>query len=167
MLVSALVLDFLSIHPFVDGNGRVARLLTTHELLRHGYGVARYVSLEQRIFDAQSSYYETLQESQRGWHDGSARHLAVDGVPAAPDRRRLRRSRGARGRTAGPAGSTKEAQAREYILRHGPGDLPLARPRGRAARYQPASLRNALAALKAEGAVSSGLGRSAVWVRRA
>ena len=49
LLIAALVLDFLAIHPFEEGNGRVARLLTTHELLRHGYGVARYVSLEQRI----------------------------------------------------------------------------------------------------------------------
>jgi Fic family protein len=51
VLIAALVLDFLSIHPFQDGNGRVARLITTQELLRHGYGIARYVSLEQRVRD--------------------------------------------------------------------------------------------------------------------
>lgn len=44
LLVAALVLDFLAVHPFEEGNGRVARLLTTNELLRHGYGVARYAS---------------------------------------------------------------------------------------------------------------------------
>jgi Fic family protein len=166
VLVSALVLDFLSIHPFVDGNGRVARLLTTQELLRHGYGVARYVSLEQRIFDARSSYYETLQESQRGWHDGThdiwpwtgfLLRLIADAYADLEARVVAQRT---------PAGSTKEAQAREYILRHGPAtfrwaDLVAALP-----DISPASLRNALAALKAEGAVSSGLGRSAVWVRR-
>jgi Fic family protein len=166
VLVAALVLDFLSIHPFVDGNGRVARLLTTHELLRHGYRVARYVSLEQRIFDAQWSYYETLQESQRGWHDGT--HdvwpwtgflLRVIADAYADLERRVLAQRA-------PAGSTKEAQAREYILRHGPAtfrwaDLVAALP-----DISHASLRNALAALKAEGAVSSGLGRSAVWMRR-
>jgi Fic family protein len=166
VLVAALVLDFLSIHPFVDGNGRVARLLTTRELLRHGYGVARYVSLEQRIFDAQSSYYETLQESQRGWHEGIHDIWPWTGfllrliADAYAD---LELRVGAQ-RTA--AGSTKEAQAREYILRHGPAtfrwaDLVAALP-----DISPASLRNALAALKAEGAVTSGLGRSAVWERR-
>lgn len=166
VLVAALILDFLSIHPFVDGNGRVARLLTTQELLRHGYGVARYVSLEQRIFDAQWSYYETLQQSQQGWHDaahdiwpwaGFLLRLLADAYADLEARVVAQR---------GPAGATKEAQAREYILRHGPAtfrwsDLVSALP-----DISPASLRNALAALKAEGAVSAGLGRSAVWVRQ-
>ena len=166
VVVSALILDFLSIHPFVDGNGRVARLLTTQELLRHGYGVARYVSLEQRIFDAQWSYYETLQQSQRGWHEAShdlwpwagfLLRLLADAYADLEARVVAQR---------GPVGATKEAQAREYILRHGPAtfrwaDLVAALP-----DISPASLRNALAALKAEGAVSAGLGRSAVWVRR-
>jgi len=70
VLVSALVLDFLAIHPFADGNGRVARLLTTHELLSHGYGVARYVSIEQRVYESKHTYYDRLYESQRGWHEG-------------------------------------------------------------------------------------------------
>ena len=151
VLVSALVLDFLSIHPFVDGNGRVARLLTTHELLRHGYRVARYVSLEQRIFDAQWSYYETLQESQRGWHDGSARRLAVDGVPAAPDRRRLRRSRSARDRAARAGGFDQGGPGPRVHPAPRPGDLPLGRPRRRAARYQPR-----VAAKRARGAQGRG-----------
>lgn len=71
LLISALVLDLLAIHPFEDGNDRVARLLTTHELLRFGYGVARYTSIEQRIFESKSSYYLALEESQRDWHDGA------------------------------------------------------------------------------------------------
>lgn len=69
MLLGAFVLDFLAIHPVADGNGRLARLLTTHELLRNGYGVARYVSVEQRIYESKNSYYETLRQSQLGWHD--------------------------------------------------------------------------------------------------
>lgn len=70
VLVGALILDFLAIHPVADGNGRLARLLTTYELLAQGYGVARYVSLEQRIYDSKNTYYDRLFESQQGWHTG-------------------------------------------------------------------------------------------------
>ena len=68
VLIGALILDVLAIHPVADGNGRLARLLTTYELLNHDYGVARYVSLEQRIYSSKNTYYERLYDSQRGWH---------------------------------------------------------------------------------------------------
>jgi Fic family protein len=70
VLIGALILDLLAIHPVADGNGRLARLLTTYELLSKGYGVARYVSLEQRIYESKNAYYASLYESQREWHDG-------------------------------------------------------------------------------------------------
>jgi Fic family protein len=70
LLVGALILDFLAIHPVADGNGRLARLLTTHELLSQDYGVARYVSIEQRVYESKGAYYASLYESQRGWHEG-------------------------------------------------------------------------------------------------
>jgi Fic family protein len=70
VLIGALILDFLAIHPVADGNGRLARLLTTYEMLSQGYGVARYVSIEQRIFESKNSYYVSLYESQRDWHKG-------------------------------------------------------------------------------------------------
>lgn len=69
VLLGLFTLDFLAIHPVADGNGRLARLLTTHELIRMGYSVARYVSVEQRIFDSKHSYYDALQSSQAGWHE--------------------------------------------------------------------------------------------------
>lgn len=69
VLIGALVLDFLAIHPVADGNGRLARLLTMHELLAEGYGVARYVSIEQRVFESKNGYYASLNESQRNWHE--------------------------------------------------------------------------------------------------
>ena len=72
VLIAILGLDFLAIHPVLDGNGRLVRLLTTHELLRAGYGVARYVSIEQRIYETRNAYYAALRESQAGWHE--ARH---------------------------------------------------------------------------------------------
>jgi Fic family protein len=70
VLIGALILDVLAIHPVADGNGRVARLLTTCELLAQGYGVAKYVSLEQRIYDSKNTYYQRLYDSQQGWHEG-------------------------------------------------------------------------------------------------
>jgi Fic family protein len=69
VLIGALVVDFLAIHPVADGNGRLARLLTTYELLSQGYGVARYVSIEERIFASKNTYYDRLYQSQRGWHE--------------------------------------------------------------------------------------------------
>jgi len=70
VLIAALILDLLAIHPVADGNGRLARLLTTHELLAQGYGVARYVSIEQRIYESKNTYYASLFESQLRWHEG-------------------------------------------------------------------------------------------------
>jgi Fic family protein len=70
VLIGALVVDFLAIHPVADGNGRLARLITTHELLSQGYGVARYVSIEQRVFESKNTYYDRLFKSQQGWHEG-------------------------------------------------------------------------------------------------
>ncbi len=70
VLVSAFILDLLAIHPVADGNGRVARILTTQQLLARGYGVSRYVSVEQRIYETKNGYYDSLYQSQRKWHEG-------------------------------------------------------------------------------------------------
>ena len=70
VLIPLAILDFLSIHPFDDGNGRMARLLTLLLLYRHGYNVGRYISLERIIEESKKSYYETLNASSRQWHDG-------------------------------------------------------------------------------------------------
>jgi len=64
------ILDFLCIHPFPDGNGRMARLLTLMLLYQFGYEVGRYISLERVIEDSKESYYETLEKSSQGWHEG-------------------------------------------------------------------------------------------------
>lgn len=70
VLIGAFALDLLAIHPVVDGNGRLARLLTTHLLIQHGYAIPRYVSVEQRIFETKNTYYDVLRASQQGWHQG-------------------------------------------------------------------------------------------------
>ncbi|MDD3340128.1 MAG: Fic family protein [Lachnospiraceae bacterium] len=62
--------DFLCIHPFNDGNGRMSRLLTTLLLYRNGFYVGKYISLEAKIAQAKDLYYDALSRSQDGWHDG-------------------------------------------------------------------------------------------------
>jgi Fic family protein len=68
--VAALVLDFLCVHPFRDGNGRVSRLLTVLALYHHGFEVPRYISLERLIEESKEDYYAVLQDSSTGWHEG-------------------------------------------------------------------------------------------------
>ncbi len=67
---AALVLDFLCVHPFRDGNGRVSRLLTLLTLYHHSYQAGRYVSLERLIEETREEYYEALRRSSEGWHEG-------------------------------------------------------------------------------------------------
>lgn len=62
--------DFLCIHPFNDGNGRMSRLLTTLLLYRSGFYVGRYISLEAKIAKNKDLYYEALGKAQDGWHEG-------------------------------------------------------------------------------------------------
>ena len=62
--------DFLCIHPFNDGNGRMSRLLTTLLLYRSGFYVGKYISLEAKIAKNKDLYYDALGQSQIGWHDG-------------------------------------------------------------------------------------------------
>ena len=63
------ILDFLCIHPFNDGNGRMSRLLTLLLLYRSGYIVGKYISIEKLIEESKETYYEALQASSAGWHE--------------------------------------------------------------------------------------------------
>jgi len=69
VVVPLAVLDFLCIHPFADGNGRMARLLTLLLLYQFDYDVGRYISLERIVEESKQTYYETLEESSQGWHE--------------------------------------------------------------------------------------------------
>ena len=62
--------DFLCVHPFNDGNGRMSRLLTTLLLYRSGFYVGKYISLEAKIAKNKDLYYDALSASQAGWHEG-------------------------------------------------------------------------------------------------
>jgi Fic family protein len=118
LMIAAFVLDFLAIHPVTDGNGRLARLLTTHTLLRQGYGVARYVSVEQRMFETKNAYYAALYESQRHWHEGTHNvwpwteylvGILEDSYNDFEMRIAARRNL---------AGLSKQERVREYVLHH-------------------------------------------------
>ena len=75
LLIPMFILDFLCIHPFNDGNGRMSRLLTLLMLYRAGYPIGKYISLERLIADSKDSYYEALQESSENWHEGGSDYL--------------------------------------------------------------------------------------------
>ena len=75
LLIPMFILDFLCIHPFNDGNGRMSRLLTLLLLYRSGYFVGKYISIERLIADSKETYYEALQDSSMQWHEGENDYL--------------------------------------------------------------------------------------------
>ncbi len=70
ILIPCFILDFLCIHPFNDGNGRMSRLLTLLLLYRSGYIVGQYISIEKAIADTKEDYYEALAQADARWHEG-------------------------------------------------------------------------------------------------
>lgn len=114
LLIPMFILDFLCIHPFSDGNGRINRLLTLLLLCRAGYIVGKYISIEKLIEESKETYYEVLQQSAQGWHEGEndyapfARYTL--GVVAA-----AYREFSARVRTLAVSGMSKPDRVREII----------------------------------------------------
>ncbi|MGH2454819.1 MAG: Fic family protein [Candidatus Limnocylindria bacterium] len=170
IVIGAFILDFLAIHPVADGNGRLARLLTSHLLLQHGYGVVRFVSIEQRILDTKGGYYAALRESQVGWHEGEHTiwpwiTYLIEILSEASDdfeaRIASRRSL---------EGMSKQARVREYLLNHA---APLVRMR-EIRRALPGvsdqTIRLVLAQMRDEGLIEldreiGKRGRQATWRR--
>jgi Fic family protein len=68
-LIPCFIVDFLCIHPFLDGNGRVSRLLTVLMLYIAGYDIGKYISVENQINEYKESYYAALEQSSDGWHE--------------------------------------------------------------------------------------------------
>ena len=71
IVIPIFIHDFLCIHPFNDGNGRMSRLLTTLLLYRSGFYVGKYISLEAKIAGNKDLYYDALGRAQEGWHEGT------------------------------------------------------------------------------------------------
>ena len=166
IIVAAFILDLLAIHPFEDGNGQVARLLTTHELLRLDYGVARYATVEQRIYETRSDYYDSLEASQEGWHDGGHRiwpwaEYLVGVLPAsyADFESRVVAERGS-------AAMPKGERVRHWASKEAPDEFSLSDVRRAVPGVSDPTVRLALRSLRDEGKlVAVGSGRSAVWRR--
>jgi Fic family protein len=164
LLLGLFVLDFLAIHPVADGNGRISRLLTVHELLRLGYGVARYASVEQLIFDNKNGYYAALEASQRGWHDFN--HdvwpwltYFIRIIAEAYDQFEAKLS------AARSATGSKAEQARHYILNEAPDRFRFADVDAALPGISPATIRQVLNTLKAEGILTTERGPRAMWQR--
>jgi Fic family protein len=165
LLDGLFVLDLLVIHPFEDGNGRVARLLTGAMLSDHGYTVGRYVSLEQAIAESADAYYQALLDSTHGWHEGTAdpwpwlRHF----TSVIAEAYAVFANRAAAARSAG----TKQHRVREHILRHAPITFRLAELRTAVPGVSDQTFRLVLEQLRKEGKVrADGTGRSATWTRK-
>lgn len=167
ILTAAFVLDFLAIHPVADGNGRLARLLTTHELLDSDYRVARYVSVEQHIYESKNSYYRALYESQRGWHQ--AEHTiwpwityfcAILASAYEDFEKRVAAARSQSG--------NKRERVREHVLEHAPGEFRRRDVERALPGISDATVRLVLAELREEGKIEArGAGRGARWRRLA
>lgn len=75
LMIPVFIMDFLCIHPFNDGNGRMSRLLTLLLLYRAGYHVGKYISIEKLIERTKGAYYDNLQDSSMNWHEGDNTYL--------------------------------------------------------------------------------------------
>ncbi|MDR2728435.1 MAG: Fic family protein [Chitinispirillales bacterium] len=75
LLIPCVILDFLCIHPFTDGNGRVSRLLSLLLLYKNGFYAGRYISFEEQINRTKERYYQSLKESSAGWHKSQSSYF--------------------------------------------------------------------------------------------
>lgn len=164
--LSALILDLLAIHPVLDGNGRMSRLATTHELLRLGYGVARYVSVERRIYESKNAYYTALEQSQRNWHDADhsiwpwAEYLITVLAESYDDFED--RAVASRGSETG----TKQERIRHWVLHEAPAEFKIGDVRRALPGVSDPTIRLALRALRDEGRLEPrSVGMGARWRR--
>lgn len=164
LLVGLAVLDLLVVHPFDDGNGRVARIVTSALLADAGYGVARYVSVEQLVADASEDYYASLLASTHGWHEGEhdpwpwLRYLVARVAQAYE----LFAERA----TSTQGGGSKRERVVRYVMEQAPATFSIADVRTALPGISDGTIRNALDDLRRDGRVASdGTGRGATWTR--
>lgn len=162
LLAGLFILDLLTIHPFQNGNGRVARALTNALLADAGYGVGRYVSIEQLLAEDADAYYAALSASTVGWHEGEhdpwpwLEYLTVILGRAYDSLER----RVASSRSTG----TKQDRVRDFVRNHAGYTFRIADIRTALPGISDPTIRLAMETLKAEGTIAvDGTGRSATW----
>ena len=164
LLSGLFVLDLLVIHPFEDGNGRVARLLANALLRERGYTMGRYVSVEQTIAESADAYYQALLDSTHGRHEGAADPWPWLGyfTSVIASTYAVFADRAAASQTPG----TKQQRVRQHVLRHAPATFRLADIRTASPGVSDQTIRLVLEQLRDEGKVrADGTGRSATWTR--
>lgn len=167
LVAGSCVLDLLCIHPFLDGNGRIARLLTLMMLYQAGYGVGRFVSLERIVEESKEGYYSALRRSSVGWHDGAHDpwpwldyFIGMNVAAYAAFEERV-------GTMGGRGAKTRAVEDYVSSLPEG-ATFRVADVRRIAAGASDSHLSKLLTRLHAEGVIAlRGRGRSAVWERRA
>jgi len=165
LLIASFVLDFECIHPFMDGNGRIGRLLTLLLLYQGGYEVGRYISLERIVEESKETYYEALRKSSEGWHQ--ARHdlrpwweYFLGMLTAAYNEFEARVG------TITSARGAKREMVRRAIDRL-PDPFTIADLRRACAGVSEPTLKRALTELSEEGKIKRlGIGPAAQWVHR-
>ncbi|HWD70564.1 MAG TPA: Fic family protein [Solirubrobacteraceae bacterium] len=165
LLLGLFILDFLAIHPVADGNGRLSRLLTAHELIRLGYDAPRYISLEQMIYDSKNSYYAALETSQRGWHEGQhdAWPWLTYFTTLLADAYEKFETRVGEARPA--QGMSKAGRVRHWALEEAPPQFRFQDAVDALPGISSATIRNSLNSLRDQGRLSATLGRDALWTR--
>ena len=163
LVLATFVFDFLCVHPFRDGNGRVSRLLTTLLLQQQGFIVPRFVSLERLVEENKARYYEVLGECSQGWHQGRNEIVPWWNYFLTILRRGYQEFSRRVEQAEAPA---KTDLVRDAILSQ-EGAFSLADITGQCPSVSPQMVKKVLAALKREGIVElTGRGRGARWTPR-
>lgn len=162
IVIPLTILDFLCIHPFDDGNGRIARLLSLLLLYKSGFEVGRYISLERIIDESRKSYYETLEESSKNWqtsvHDPFPWMTYFWGVLL-----RAYKELEERVGTAQPTRGSKTARVTDAIMRF-PGELSISDLEKACPTVSRDMIRVVLRQLKEENIISvQRRGRASKW----
>lgn len=166
LAVGAFNLDFLCIHPFRDGNGRVSRLLLLLQLYHLGFEVGRFISLERIIEENKDRYYETLEESSRGWHQGEHDPWPYVSYLLFVVKSAYREFEERFGQLGAPRGEKSEVVAR--AIARAEGDFTASDLQRQCPGVSVDLIRHVLKNLRRRGEVEClGRGRSARWRRRA